>query len=103
MERLGGIPRLETLGQMLKEGLESLGKSAGFGARVSGPSAIPYLTFDEDPDLFLNQAFCAAIADRGVFMHPHHNWFISLAHTERDIEITLEAAREAFRELAAKR
>jgi glutamate-1-semialdehyde 2,1-aminomutase len=36
------------------------------------------------------------MADRGVFMHPHHNWFISLAHTEDDIARTLEAARGAF-------
>lgn len=99
MERLGGVQRLEKLGLMLKEGLESLGRAAGFGARVSGPLAIPFLTFDEDPDLYLNQKFCAAMADRGIFMHPHHNWFISLAHSERDIGITLEAAKEAFAEL----
>ncbi len=99
MERLGGAARLAALGGMLKEGLESLGREAGFCARVSGPLAIPYLTFDEDTDLYLNQRFCAAMADRGVFLHPHHNWFISLAHTEEDIARTLDAAREAFREL----
>jgi len=103
MVRLGGIPRLEKLGLRLKEGLEGLGRKAGFAARVSGPLAIPYLTFDEDPDLYLNQEFCAAMADRGVFMHPHHNWFLSLAHSERDIESTLDAADEAFRQLAGKR
>lgn len=103
MERLGGVPRLEKLGGMLKEGLESQGKAAGFGARVSGPPAIPYLTFDEDPNLYMNQEFSAAMADRGIFMHPHHNWFISLAHAERDIEITLDAARDAFGVMAAAR
>lgn len=103
MVRLGGIPRLEKLGLRLKEGLEGLGRKAGFAARVSGPLAIPYLTFDEDPDLYLNQEFCAAMADRGVFMHPHHNWFLSLAHSERDIESTLDAADEVFRQLAGKR
>lgn len=36
-------------------------------------------------------------------MHPHHNWFISLALTERDLEMTFEAARAAFGEIAAKR
>ena len=102
MERMGGTARLAQLGGMLREGLERFGREAGFGARVSGPSAIPYLTFDEDPNLYLNQRFCAAMADRGVFMHPHHNWFISLAHTEDDIARTLEAAREAFRELVPK-
>lgn len=99
MERLGGPHRLAQLGTLLKNGLESLGEKAGFKARVSGPPAIPFLTFDEDPNLFLNQRFCAAMADRGVFMHPHHNWFISLAHSEEDIERTLSAAREAFEEL----
>jgi glutamate-1-semialdehyde 2,1-aminomutase len=96
MERLGGIARLELLGSMLREGLESAGREKGFGARVSGPAAIPFLTFDEDPNLYLNQRFGAAMARRGVFMHPHHNWFMSLAHTEADIERSLEAAREAF-------
>lgn len=99
MERLGGPQRLAQLGGMLKAGLETLGHQAGFAARVSGPLAIPFLTFDEDPDLYLNQKFCAAMADRGVFMHPHHNWFISLAHSEEDIERTLDAAKSAFAEL----
>ena len=101
MERMGGTARLAELGRVLKDGLESLGLEAGFRARVSGPPAIPYLTFDEDPDLYLNQRFCAAMADRGVFMHPHHNWFISLAHSEEDIARTLEAARSAFAELSS--
>jgi glutamate-1-semialdehyde 2,1-aminomutase len=96
MERLGGVPRLESLGFLLKDGLERAGREAGFQARVSGPPAIPFLTFDEDPDLYLNQRFGAAMARRGVFFHPHHNWFISLAHAEADIAATVERAREAF-------
>jgi glutamate-1-semialdehyde 2,1-aminomutase len=96
MERLGGVPRLEALGGLLKTGIESEGAARGFGARISGPPAIPFLTFDEDPNLYLNQRFGAAMARRGVFLHPHHNWFISLAHTESDIGDTIEAARAAF-------
>jgi glutamate-1-semialdehyde 2,1-aminomutase len=96
MERLGGVPRLEKLGASLKEGLEAAGKEQGFGARISGPPAIPFLTFDEDPDLYLNQRFGAAMARRGVFLHPHHNWFISLAHTDEDIALTVARARESF-------
>jgi glutamate-1-semialdehyde 2,1-aminomutase len=101
MERLGGVPRLEALGALFKEGIESAGRGAGFGARVSGPPAIPFLTFDEDPDLYLNQRFGAAMARRGVFIHPHHNGFISLAHGEEDIAITVQRAREAFAALRA--
>jgi glutamate-1-semialdehyde 2,1-aminomutase len=101
MERLGGVPRLETLGALFREGIESAGREAGFGARVSGPPAIPFITFDEDPDLYLNQRFGSAMARRGVFIHPHHNGFISLAHGEEDIEITIARAREAFAAMRA--
>ena len=95
-ERMGGTARLAALGTLLKTGLEAAGKAEGFAAQVSGPPAIPFLTFDEDPDLYLNQRFGAAMARRGVFMHPHHNWFLSLAHTETDISITVDRAAEAF-------
>ena len=101
MERLGGIPRLELLGDLLKRGLEEAGAAQGFGARVSGPPAIPFLTFDEDPDLYLNQRFGAAMARRGIWLHPHHNWFISLAHGEAEIETTVEAAKSAFSAMRA--
>ncbi len=96
MERLGGVKRLEELGNALRVGLEAAGSDYGFGARISGPPAIPFLTFDEDPMLYLNQRFGAAMARRGVFLHPHHNWFISLAHSEEDIGVTVERAREVF-------
>jgi glutamate-1-semialdehyde 2,1-aminomutase len=101
MARLGGVPRLEALGALFKDGLEAAGREAGFGARVTGPAAIPFLSFDEDPDLYLNQRFGAAMARRGVFIHPHHNGFISLAHGEDDIAITIERARDAFAAMRA--
>jgi glutamate-1-semialdehyde 2,1-aminomutase len=103
MERLGGVARLEVLGAAFKEGIEAAGRRAGFGARVSGPPAIPFISFDEDPDLWLNQRFGAAMARRGVFIHPHHNGFISLAHSEADIALTAERAGEAFEAMAAGR
>jgi glutamate-1-semialdehyde 2,1-aminomutase len=96
MERLGGVARLEALGALFKDGIERAGREAGFGARVTGPAAIPFISFDEDPDLYLNQRFGAAMARRGVFIHPHHNGFISLAHGEDDIAVTAERARSAF-------
>jgi len=94
--RLGGTARLVVLGTLLKNGLEASGRAEGFGARISGPAAIPFLTFDEDPNLYLNQRFGAAMARRGVFLHPHHNWFLSLAHTEADIALTVKRAADAF-------
>ena len=44
-----------------------------------------------------NQTFGAACAARGVYVHPHHNWFLSTAHSEADIRRTLEVTDEEVR------
>ena len=46
-------------------------------------------------------AWCRSLLTRGVYPPPSQfeAWFPSLAQTERDLEQTLEAAREAFAEL----
>ena len=47
--------------------------------------------------------FCRAMLDRGVYPPPSQfeAWFPSLAHTDGDVERTVEAARTAFAELAS--
>jgi glutamate-1-semialdehyde 2,1-aminomutase len=43
-------------------------------------------------------AFCRALLELGVYppASQYEAWFPSLAHTEEDVERTVEAAREAF-------
>ena len=103
MDRLGVIDHCRTMGELLGQGLTGAAREAGFAVTMSGPPAIPFMTFDDDPDLYLNQAFCARMALAGVYLHPHHNWFLSRAHTPADIEQTLEKARRAFRSMADER
>jgi glutamate-1-semialdehyde 2,1-aminomutase len=56
------------------------------------------MTFDDDgEDLLLMQSFCREMIARSVFLHPYHNWFLCAAHTDQDIDCTLEAAEEAFK------
>jgi glutamate-1-semialdehyde 2,1-aminomutase len=38
-----------------------------------------------------------------VYLHPHHNWFVSAAHTDADIDRTLDVADEAFAVVARSR
>ena len=102
MEEVNLIEHLNRMGNLLKEGLVSAAADAGFKIGISGAPAIPFMTFENDPDLFMNQIFCAEMTKRGVYLHPHHNWFISYAHKESDIEKTLETATEAFRLTASK-
>ena len=47
-------------------------------------------------DTVFRQRVSAACAAHGVYLHPHHNWFLSAAHSEDDIRRTLEVTDEAF-------
>jgi glutamate-1-semialdehyde 2,1-aminomutase len=96
LEESDAIAHMARLGARLKEGLEELGSAHGYRVTVSGPPAVPYLTFDDDADLYHMQVFCREMIARGVFLHPHHNWFLCAAHTDADIDRTLEMADVAF-------
>jgi len=95
------LTRMATLGERLCRGLEAAGRAHGLEVVTSGPPAIPFMSFRNDPGQSLNRPFCAAAAERGIFFHPHHNWFLSAAHTDADIERTLQVADEAFKIVAS--
>jgi glutamate-1-semialdehyde 2,1-aminomutase len=96
-----GITRMEALGRRLCTGLERAAAAHRLHVVTSGPPALPFMSFRDDPGQKTNRVFCGAMAERGVYMHPHHNWFLSAAHTEADIDRTLERADEAFAIVAA--
>ena len=45
----------------------------------------------------LTRRFYQQMLARGVLLHPRHMWFVSLAHTDHDIDYTLTAAVAALR------
>jgi glutamate-1-semialdehyde 2,1-aminomutase len=96
LETTDAIPKMARLGTRLQKGLAERATVYGFRVTVSGPPALPYMTFDDDPDLYHIQVFCREMIARGVFLHPHHNWFLCAAHTEADIDYALEMADVAF-------
>ncbi len=102
MDRIGSIELLERTGRDFAAGIAEAGRRAGFEVEFSGPPAIPFMTFKDDQDLWMNQIFCAEMTMRGIYLHPHHNWFMSCAHTRSDIERTVETAEECFRILARR-
>jgi glutamate-1-semialdehyde 2,1-aminomutase len=68
---------------------------------------MPFMTFSADDatpnERPLARAWCADAAEvGGVWMHPHHNWYLTAAHTEKDIAETLAATDVAFARAAAK-
>ena len=94
----GGIDHMWHVGTLLCRGLEEQGRSHGLPVNLTGPPSIPFLSFKDDAGGFeRNRVFGAACAARGVYVHPHHNWFLSTAHSEADIRRTLEVTDEAFK------
>ena len=93
----GGIQRMEAMGTRLRKGLDQQARSLGLDIHQSGPPAIPFLTFVGDAVFEKNRMFCGECARRGVFFHPHHNWFLSGAHGEKDIDETLNVTEAAFK------
>jgi glutamate-1-semialdehyde 2,1-aminomutase len=99
LQASGGIEHMRHVGTMLCRGLEEQGRSHGLAVSVTGPPAIPFMSFKDDPGFERNKAFGAACAGRGVYVHPHHNWFLSTAHTETDIRRTLDVTDLAFKDV----
>jgi glutamate-1-semialdehyde 2,1-aminomutase len=96
IEDSGAIERMRVLGTRLQRTLEEQSRSHAVPARCSGPPAMPFLTFHEDQRFARNRIFAGACAERGVYLAPYHNWFLSAAHSEADIDRTLDVTDQAF-------
>jgi glutamate-1-semialdehyde 2,1-aminomutase len=96
LQREDTVSTLRPLGEQLMDGLVEAGRRHGYAMIASGPPAIPFLSFADDPSLRRQQRFCTEVTRRGAIFHPHHNWFLSAAHTPEDIDSTLRMADEAF-------
>ena len=91
--------RLEALGERLRRGIDEIAELHQQRLRQSGPPQMPTIMFEDDPKAERGSAFCSALIERGVYFHPWHNMFLSLAHTEADIDRTLEAVDAAMKAL----
>jgi glutamate-1-semialdehyde 2,1-aminomutase len=107
--------RLGAFTERLADGLREAAQQAGEGYRVHVASAPGLLTvfFSERPvgsfddaracDLDAYGAWCRGLLSRGVYPPPSQfeAWFPSLAHTDEQLEHTLQAAAAAFASLPA--
>ena len=97
LRRDDGVGHMTKLGQTLRDGLETLSQTYQMPIRQTGPVQMPMVLFDDDADRRKGFAFCAAAVKQGVYFHPLHNMFLSVAHTPKDIERALDAAEHGFR------
>lgn len=102
IEKENTIQHMHAMGKRLMQGLEVSAKKHGLQVECSGPPALPFMKFSNETNFYRSQRFSAECAQRGVFFHPHHNWFVCGAHQEKDIDESLEAADAAFQAVKAE-
>ncbi|MEC4840399.1 aminotransferase class III-fold pyridoxal phosphate-dependent enzyme [Mycobacteroides chelonae] len=90
-------------GERLRHGLATQARAHGFEITQSGPVQMPLLHFAEDDDFALTRRWCDEAGSRGVYVHPYHNWFLSAAHTNADIDEALQRTDAAFESLLRSR
>jgi glutamate-1-semialdehyde 2,1-aminomutase len=90
------IGRIRSLGERLMGRLESAAEDESVDVTLTGPPAMPFMTFRGDPGFEKSRFFCGEAARRGIFFHPHHNWFVSAALKEQELDKATEVARTCF-------
>src|SRR5690606_1481032 len=106
--------RLDRLAAMLAQGMQEAAHRHGITLSIGrfkgalSPFFLPrpashFAEAEQAPSGHLARFF-RLLLERGIMTAPskYEAWFISAAHTERDIEITLEAVDDAFRQMAAE-
>lgn len=93
------IPHLWRVGQSLMDGLDRLAQDLGIEAHSTGVAPMPFLAFtyaDAAVRETAKYVFYREMVRQGVLLHPNHHWFVCAAHTDEDIQHTLEVSEAAF-------
>lgn len=101
LKELDGPAVMAATGQRFRDGLAAQAIAHGFQITQTGPAQMPMLRFADDLDFVTTIAFTDAANRRGVLLHPWHNMFLSVAHTDEEIDVALELTDEAFAEVGA--
>jgi len=99
MKRIDSPKILLDKGNRLRTELMKAAVEYGFDLRVTGMPSLFYLRLADDDSLMLHQRWIAECVRRGVFFTSHHNHFINASLTDKDIDETVEIAKEAFNEV----
>ncbi len=97
LKRLDAPEILRAIGRKLNEGMVAIAKSHGYDLKVTGDPGMAYYRITDDPTLMLHQQWCAECTRRGAFFTSHHNWFVSTAHSDKDIQQTWDICDDAFK------
>jgi len=103
----GVYERLHHTGGRLRQGIEESGRRHGFPTQALGEDAVFGVRFMENSaprqwtdllahDRALGLRWGMECLKRGLLVNPNEKFYVSLAHTEEDVDRTLQICDEAF-------
>ncbi|MHB9090421.1 MAG: aminotransferase class III-fold pyridoxal phosphate-dependent enzyme, partial [Chloroflexota bacterium] len=103
----GAYDQFHRIGGRLRKGFAELGAKHGFAVQCPGEDAVFGVRFtDRKPlrswvdlltaDKNLGLKWAIAMLRRGILVNPNEKFYISVMHTDADVDKTLAAADEAF-------
>lgn len=98
LEETDALARIEAAGTRLQQGMSDIVTRLGLPAEVVGYPSMPFLRFTDprqDVRARASEAFHCGVTRAGVLLHPAHQWFVSAAHSQEDIEWTLTVIADA--------
>lgn len=109
-----GVEHLFQLGAQLRDGLQAAARAVGLPALAQGPGPMFHLAFTNrthireyrdlwEADEALSTQFVAGMLEEGVRVIGRGLWYISLAHTQADVDRALAAAKKVLGSLALNR
>jgi len=104
------LKRIDKTGRMLMDGIKQSAVEHGIPLLISGVGAVFHLSFTNrremhdyrdtlDCDIQLRDQFIEGMLQSGVYLLPDGRWYVSAAHSEEDVEKTLDAVRTVFSKL----
>lgn len=112
LERPGTYDHLSRIGARLRAGIVEAGTRRGFAVQTPGEDAVFGVRFtDRRPlvnwmdlvtaDKALGWRFAMELLRRGFLVNPNEKFYLSIRHTDADVDRTLQAVDESFAALAA--
>ncbi len=94
------VEHISSLGEKLRSGVGQIANSVGVEISQSGPVQMPLILFKDDKDFLKGSKFVQYLLSKGIYFHPWHNMFLSLAHTAEDVSMTLDVVEFAMKKIS---
>ncbi len=99
LKNTNSISHIWNMGKLFQDGIRNLISEYKIPAQIIGYPPFPFIQFtipEEAERELAKAAFYSETAKLGVLFHPNHHWYISAAHTEKDITHTLDVCKKSF-------